>query len=196
MTAYRKKQKIFRYRAPCERCFSKLQMQQKLELVSKDADRYADREAEAAAEAAAAPALQIRKVEQGATAPAAGIAAAAEATAAAPALQIRKVTPAEAADAAAAFLTVAQFVNACKNCRSNVHFTSNFLESELECRESDTQMERMCEACLHRCSKWNHGTKEEKTEVYRAAREAEALLNWRMNWKPEWRFVRWGWSGY
>ena len=68
LTAYRQKQKIFRYRAPCERCFSKLQMQQKLELVSKAADKCADREAEATAEAAAAPTLQIREVEQGAAA--------------------------------------------------------------------------------------------------------------------------------
>ena len=43
-------------------------MQQKLELVSKAADKYADREAEAAAKAAPAPTLQIRKVEQGAAA--------------------------------------------------------------------------------------------------------------------------------
>ena len=39
-------------------------MQQKLERVSKAADKYADREAEVAAKAAPAPALQIRKVEQ------------------------------------------------------------------------------------------------------------------------------------
>ena len=64
LTAYRKKQKIFRLRIPAgyEKWFERLPMQEQLYLVS----RQADREAEAAAEAAAAPALQIRKVEQGA----------------------------------------------------------------------------------------------------------------------------------
>ena len=96
------------------------------------------------------------------------------------AAKMRKVAPAEAPYPAATFLTVGQFVNGCKKCRST-YFTSDFLESELRCIDSDVRSDhdlmtkRMCESCLHRCSKWIHGTKEEKTEICLAdlAEEAE-----------------------
>jgi hypothetical protein len=205
LTAYRKKQKIFRHRLPAgyEKWFEGLPMQEQLYLVTRQADREAeaaakqlrkteataeaDRKTEADKEVEAAASARVSKVEQTA-APATDIfgliAAAAEAD---------KVVRAEAAEAAAAaaaaaaFLTVRQVVIMCKNCRFKCFYPTfrqevGFLESELRCVESDARLRqqlcRLCATCLHRCNKWNHGTEAEKAEVYRAVTETRALLHW------------------